>query len=79
MVKHPHVPYNVCVPDVFLHMKLNFPPLRPNLVSRPRLIEQLDLSLQHAYKLTIVSAPAGYGKTTRLAQWARARELDLLD
>ena len=72
LINHPHITYNVCVPDVFLHMKLNFPPLRPSLVPRPRLIEQLDLGHQQGHKLTLFSAPAGYGKTTLLAQWARA-------
>lgn len=72
LINHPHITYNVCVPDVFMRTKLNIPPLRPNLVSRPRLIEQLDLSLKHGYKLTLVSAPAGFGKTTFLAQWAHS-------
>jgi LuxR family maltose regulon positive regulatory protein len=61
--------------EFFLRTKLNIPPLRPNLISRPRLIERLDLALQQGYKLILVSAPAGFGKTTLLAQWAQASRL----
>lgn len=45
-------------------------PPRPHgpLVSRPRLLARLDHSLQGS--LTLISAPAGFGKTTLLAQWA---------
>jgi LuxR family maltose regulon positive regulatory protein len=55
-----------------LRTKVHIPPLRPNLVIRSRLIEQLDEGVQPGLKLTLVSAPAGYGKTTVLLQWARA-------
>jgi len=41
--------------------------LRTRLVSRPRLIEQLNAGM--AGKLTLVSAPAGFGKTTLLSEW----------
>ena len=40
-------------------------PVRPETVSRPRLIERLNAGLHH--KLTLVSAPAGLGKTTLLS------------
>ena len=50
--------------------KLHIPPLRPNLVSRPRLIQRLDEGLSLTRKLTLVSAAAGTGKTTLLAEWA---------
>jgi LuxR family maltose regulon positive regulatory protein len=52
-----------------LATKLHIPPLRPNLVPRPRLIQQLDGGLRLGCKLTVVSAPAGYGKTTLVAEW----------
>jgi LuxR family maltose regulon positive regulatory protein len=61
--------------EFFLRTKLNIPPLRPNLIPRPRLIKQLDSSIQKGYKLILVSAPAGFGKTTLLAQWAQASRL----
>lgn len=50
-----------------LATKLYIPPRRPNVVLRPRLIEQLNAGLHR--KLTLVSAPAGFGKTTLLSAW----------
>ena len=57
-----------------LTTKLYIPPVRPELVSRSRLIERLDVGLLgqgggFARKLTLVSAPAGFGKTTLVAEW----------
>ena len=50
-----------------LQTKLFIPPLRPSLVPRQRLIEQLNRGNQG--KLTLVSAPAGFGKTTLVVAW----------
>jgi len=50
-----------------LPTKLYIPPTRPNLVPRPRLISRLDAGL--VGKLTILAAPAGFGKTTLLSEW----------
>ena len=50
-----------------LQAKLYIPPLRPEMVSRPRLVERLNAGLHR--KLTLVSAPAGFGKTTLLSEW----------
>ena len=55
------------MPDTLLATKLHIPRSRRDLVARPRLMEHLDAGLQG--KLTIVSAPAGYGKTTTLTSW----------
>ena len=55
-----------------LETKLYLPKWRPSLVSRPRLIERLDQGTEH--KLTLVSVPAGFGKTTLLAEWLAATE-----
>ncbi|MCP4543186.1 MAG: hypothetical protein GY832_39230 [Chloroflexi bacterium] len=65
-----------------LKTKLYIPHIRPELVSRPRLITQLnaglcpgslgedDLLQDHfARKLTLVSAPAGFGKTALITEW----------
>ena len=52
-----------------LATKLQIPLPRPNLVPRPRLIQRLDDGLRLGRKLTVVSAPAGYGKTTLLSEW----------
>jgi LuxR family maltose regulon positive regulatory protein len=52
--------------------KLYAPQLRSSLVSRPRLSERLDRGAEA--RLTLVSAPAGFGKTTALAAWLAARD-----
>jgi LuxR family maltose regulon positive regulatory protein len=55
-----------------LAAKLYIPPVRPDLVPRARLIERLDEGLRLGRKLTLVSAPAGFGKTTLVSAWVRA-------
>ena len=50
-----------------LQTKLYIPPIRPELVSRPRLIGRLNAGQDR--KLTLLSAPAGFGKTTLLSEW----------
>ena len=53
-----------------LETKLYIPRWRPGLVSRPRLIKRMDEGIER--KLTLVSAPPGFGKTTLLAEWLAA-------
>ena len=53
-----------------LETKLYAPKWRPCLVSRPRLVARLNQGT--ARKLTLVAAPAGFGKTTLLAEWLAA-------
>lgn len=50
--------------------KLRTPQARGALVARPRLLERLDAGLEG--KLTLISAPAGFGKTTLVSQWIAA-------
>jgi len=50
-----------------IQTKLHRPRLRADLVERPRLLTQLECGAEH--KVTLISAPAGYGKTTLLCQW----------
>ena len=57
-----------------LTTRLIVPPLRPGLVPRPRLIRRLDEGLRLGHRLTLVSAPAGFGKTTLLSEWAATCE-----
>lgn len=53
----------------FLATKFYIPRLRPGAVPRPRLLQRLDEGVRHRRPLTLVSAPAGYGKTTLIAAW----------
>jgi LuxR family maltose regulon positive regulatory protein len=55
--------------------KVQIPPSRLQLVSRRRLLQILDEGLHR--KLTLISAPAGYGKSTLLSEWAAACEWPL--
>ncbi|HEY1015758.1 MAG TPA: hypothetical protein VGE07_23825, partial [Herpetosiphonaceae bacterium] len=50
-----------------LSTKLYLPPPRPGLIDRPRLSERLSAGLRRP--LTLITAPAGFGKTTLLAAW----------
>lgn len=52
-----------------------FPPARRSaLVARPRLADRLNGTLDLGHRLTLVSAPAGFGKTTLLGDWAAGQE-----
>lgn len=55
-----------------LTTKLYVPPPRPNLVQRPHLMERLNEGIDR--KLTLISAPAGFGKTTLLSEWIHQSE-----
>jgi LuxR family maltose regulon positive regulatory protein len=50
-----------------LRTKFYVPPIRSNQISRPRLLDLIDGGLDKA--LILVSAPAGYGKTTLVSSW----------
>ncbi len=52
-----------------LTTKLYVPQPRPNLVPRPRLVERLNEGLRLGHRLTLVSAQAGFGKTTLVSEW----------
>lgn len=53
--------------DFMLEAKLRPPPPRREWVRRDRLIEELDKASQRP--VTLIAAPAGYGKSTAVAQW----------
>jgi LuxR family maltose regulon positive regulatory protein len=57
------------VPAPILATKLYIPPSRQRVVVRPRLVERLNEGLAAGHKLTLVSAPAGFGKTTLVSEW----------
>lgn len=58
------------MPVPILATKLYIPPPRFNAVTRPRLIQRLSAGLNR--KLTLVSASAGFGKTTLVSEWVTA-------
>ncbi len=58
--------------DLLIRTKFFLPPIRADLVSRRRLLDKLGVGLSGP--LTLVSAPAGFGKTTLLSQWISARD-----
>ena len=55
--------------DPLLLTKLYVPPPRTKIVLRPRLIERLNEGLSSGRKLTLISASAGFGKTTLVSEW----------
>jgi LuxR family transcriptional regulator, maltose regulon positive regulatory protein len=61
--------YNGFMPIAVLATKLYIPSPRPSIVLRPRLIERLNAALVSGSKVTLISAPAGFGKTTLISEW----------
>jgi len=57
-----------------LTTKFYIPPLRAKNVLRPRLVERLNEGLATDCKLTLISAPAGSGKTTLVSEWVAVCE-----
>ncbi len=57
------------MPTSILATKLYVPPPRPGGVLRPRLIERLNEGLFLGRRLTLISAAAGFGKTTLVSEW----------
>lgn len=64
-------PY-VMKPSILLRTKFLVPRPRPDLLPRPRLLDWLDSNADK--RLTLLSAPAGYGKTTLLADFIHASD-----
>jgi len=62
------------VPTPILATGFHFPPPLANLVLRPRLIERLNEGLSASRKLTLISAPAGFGRTTLVSEWVAVCE-----
>src|SRR3990172_259994 len=57
-----------------LATKLYIPPPRAKIVPRPRLIERLNEGLTAGSRLTLISASAGFGKTTVVSKWVASCE-----
>ncbi|MDJ0333968.1 LuxR C-terminal-related transcriptional regulator [Salinibacterium sp. G-O1] len=62
-----------------LATKLFVPPLRPQAISRSRITRKLDDGMRRGAKLTLISAPAGFGKTTVLSEWIASSRLSSPD
>ncbi len=58
--------------DELLSTKLAPPHLRAPLVTRQSLLGRLDEGLEH--QLTLISAPAGFGKTTLVSEWIEGKK-----
>ncbi len=61
--------YNESMAVPVLATKLYIPPPPLKIVARPRLIEQLNNGLSTRHRITLISAPAGFGKTTLVTEW----------
>ncbi|MBE3561068.1 MAG: hypothetical protein IMW89_17875 [Ktedonobacteraceae bacterium] len=59
--------------EPLLMPKLQWPRLPKSLLTRERLLQLLDEALE--YRVTLISAPAGYGKTTLVGQWLAERSV----
>ena len=57
------------MPDYLLATKVHVPPLHGNLVNRDKLVSRLSDGIVRGCRLTLISAPAGYGKSTLLSEW----------
>jgi LuxR family maltose regulon positive regulatory protein len=57
------------VSNILLATKIRKPPLRRDLVGRPQLIQRLNDGITQNNRLIIISAPAGYGKSTLVREW----------
>jgi LuxR family transcriptional regulator, maltose regulon positive regulatory protein len=58
------------VSDALLSTKFYIPPVRANAISRPRLVDKLLAGVHRPASLTLLSGPAGFGKTTLLSELA---------
>lgn len=58
-----------------LTTKLHRPALPPRLVPRPHLVRRLNEGLQDGCQVSLITAPAGYGKTTCACEWLQSVEL----
>ncbi len=63
------MPYHV------LSTKLYIPSIQSSLVQRPRLVQHLENGYQSGRRVTLVSAPAGFGKTTVIREWITDKDL----
>jgi ATP/maltotriose-dependent transcriptional regulator MalT len=60
--------------DPLLSTRLQIPPARPDAVTRSRLVARLVEGVRRGHRLTLLSAPPGFGKTTLVREWAGVAE-----
>jgi LuxR family maltose regulon positive regulatory protein len=58
-----------------LATKLYIPPPRPKVVPRPHLIERLNEGFYRMPSVALISAPAGFGKTTLVSDWVHQNKV----
>ncbi|MCA9972865.1 MAG: AAA family ATPase [Anaerolineales bacterium] len=61
------------MPDTLLSTKLHVPAPQPQLVRRAALVARLNQGVEAGRRLTLISAPAGFGKTTLVSSWLHGR------
>jgi LuxR family transcriptional regulator, maltose regulon positive regulatory protein len=57
------------MPPPILTTNLYLPPPPAKVAARPRLVERLNEGLTRTTSMTVISAPAGFGKTTLISEW----------
>lgn len=60
---------------MIVETKLHVPQTKGQLITRPHLFQHLEKGIDT--KLTLVTAPAGYGKSTLLSEWAKTLNVDI--
>ncbi|MBL8102948.1 MAG: AAA family ATPase [Anaerolineales bacterium] len=63
------------MPSLLIKTKTNIPALKRDLVLRKRINEALSEGIRAGRKLTLISAPAGFGKTTLVSEWIASGEI----
>lgn len=61
--------------EILLATKTRIPPLRSHLINRPRLIQRLNEGISQNNRVSLISAPAGFGKTTLINEWIRQTDI----
>ncbi|MCA9929630.1 MAG: hypothetical protein KC419_14185, partial [Anaerolineales bacterium] len=67
--RNPSILYNDAVTNSLLQTKLHIPALRPHAIPRKKLVAKLNRGFKKERKVMLVSAPAGFGKTTTITAW----------
>ena len=73
-MRHTYYNYSMVASAPILATKLYIPPPPPKVVVRTRLIERLNEGLAEGRKLSLISAPAGFGKTTLISEWVHRKD-----